>query len=247
MAKEMLIESITQNPNFFGSWRLLSTIIDTLEELKSLSLPDHWLKNFFLGEVYILQQSPGDALTIYGDMDEGPLPNCPFVLTQMALAQQNLQSKQNSILERHFRHIFAIVDLDVVVELFQTAQSVDPYRIENIDAYSNALFVKGMRIELANLAHHLYDVNRYCPETCCVVGELQEGFTCVKDISGGETYLGNYYSLRGEHEKAVSFFQRALRLDKRHASAWTLMGHEFLEMKNTSGAIVAYRNAIGKL
>ena len=57
--------------------------------------------------------------------------------------------------------------------------------------------------------------------------------------------LGNYYSLRAQHEKAVLYFQRALKLNPNYLSAWTLMGHEYVEIKNTSAAIQAYRQAIG--
>lgn len=56
---------------------------------------------------------------------------------------------------------------------------------------------------------------------------------------------GNYYSLRSQHEKAILYFQRALKLNPHYLSAWTLMGHEYMEMKNTSAAIQAYRQAIG--
>jgi anaphase-promoting complex subunit 8 len=66
--------------------------------------------------------------------------------------------------------------------------------------------------------------DKYSPDTCCIVG--------------------NYYSLKGQHEKAVEYFRRALRLNSRYLAAWTLMGHEFMEMKNTAAAIEAYRRAV---
>ena len=56
--------------------------------------------------------------------------------------------------------------------------------------------------------------------------------------------VGNYYSLRGQHEKAVQYFQRALRLNPQYLAGWTLMGHEYMEMKNTNAAIQCYRQAI---
>ena len=59
--------------------------------------------------------------------------------------------------------------------------------------------------------------------------------------------IGNYYSLRSQHEKAVTYFQRALKLNPDYLSAWTLMGHEFIELKNTNAAIQSYRHAIGKI
>ena len=43
----------------------------------------------------------------------------------------------------------------------------------------------------------------------------------------------------------MTYFQRALKLNPQYTSAWTLMGHEFMERKNTSAAIEAYRKAIG--
>ena len=57
---------------------------------------------------------------------------------------------------------------------------------------------------------------------------------------------GNYYSIRADHTKAVTYFQRALKLNPQYLSAWTLMGHEFMEMKNTNAAIQSYRKAVGE-
>lgn len=42
---------------------------------------------------------------------------------------------------------------------------------------------------------------------------------------------------QGQHEKAVESFQRALRLKRSCLAAWTLMGHEYMELKNTGAAI----------
>jgi tetratricopeptide (TPR) repeat protein len=75
------------------------------------------------------------------------------------------------------------------------------------------------------LAQMLITLEKYSPEVCCVIG--------------------NYYSLKGNHEKAVVYFQRAIRLDAQFVSAYTLMGHEYMELRNTSAAIVSYRQAIG--
>lgn len=78
--------------------------------------------------------------------------------------------------------------------------------------------------QLSHLAHQAVKVNKYRPETCCVIG--------------------NYYSLRGDHERAVTHFRRALAVDRRFLAAWTLMGHEYVEMKNTAAAIQVYRRAV---
>ena len=106
----------------------------------------------------------------------------------------------------------------------------------------------------------LSQVDKFCPESCCVVG--------------------NYYSLKGKHENAVTYFQRAIKLNSKYdfvvsfvlnqtyflfylilfgsllffllhvlldsyLSAWTLMGHEYMELRNTAAAVQCYRNAVG--
>jgi anaphase-promoting complex subunit 8 len=40
------------------------------------------------------------------------------------------------------------------------------------------------------------------------------------------------------------YFQRALRLDFGYLSAWTLMGHEYMELRNTAAAVQCYRSAL---
>jgi hypothetical protein len=56
---------------------------------------------------------------------------------------------------------------------------------------------------------------------------------------------GNHYSMRAEHEKVIEYFRRATPLDRTYLSAWTLMGHEYVEMKNPHAATEAYRRAVG--
>lgn len=82
----------------------------------------------------------------------------------------------------------------------------------------------GLRPQLAFVAQVATATDKFRPETCCVVG--------------------NYYSLKSEHEKAVMYFRRALTLDRNFLSAWILMGHEYVEMKNTHAAIESYRRAV---
>lgn len=125
---------------------------------------------------------------------------------------------QTALAQYHMRNF------DDAQEMFENLTARDPHRIQNMDTYSNILYVKECKAELSHLAHTAVRSNKYRPETCCIVG--------------------NYYSLKGQHERAVIYFKRALRLNRRDLSAWTLMGHEFIEMKNTEAAIEAYRSAV---
>jgi anaphase-promoting complex subunit 8 len=62
-------------------------------------------------------------------------------------------------------------DVEKAIDIFKHLQIVDPYRLDNLDIYSNLLFVKEMKKEMAFLAHKAVEINKYRPETCCVVGK----------------------------------------------------------------------------
>jgi anaphase-promoting complex subunit 8 len=113
---------------------------------------------------------------------------------------------------------------ELAEELFEEVLKRDPYRLEQLDAYSNILYVKEQDAKLSFLAHNAAKWDKFRPETCCIIG--------------------NYYSRKRQHEKAVQYFSRALKLDPNYLSAYTLMGHEFVEMKNHHAAIEAYRRAV---
>ncbi|KAG8899319.1 Anaphase-promoting complex subunit 23 [Tulasnella sp. 403] len=112
-------------------------------------------------------------------------------------------------------------DFEEAEAIFDSILAVDPFRIDNLDIFANILYVQQSRAKLSDLAQRFIRTDKDRPEVC-----------------------GNYYSLRCEHEKAVKYFKRAVQLDPTHLAAWTLMGHEYIEMKNPNAAIEAYRRAI---
>jgi anaphase-promoting complex subunit 8 len=100
----------------------------------------------------------------------------------------------------------------------------DPLRLDYLEAYSNILFVLNKSPRLAFIAQVATSTDRFRPETCLAVG--------------------NYFAKRSEHEKAIVYFRRALTLDRSYQAAWTLMGHEYLELRNTHAAVECYRRAV---
>ena len=142
--------------------------------------------------------------------------------TFVAMGREFPQSKLllGHMAEAHYN----LREFDEAQEIYKDIRDIDPYRIDGMDNYSNVLYVKDSFAELSHLAHHLVGTDKYTPETCCVIG--------------------NYYSLKSMHAKAVVYFKRALKLNPRYLSAWTLMGHEYVEMKNPAAAIDAYRHAV---
>ena len=138
---------------------------------------------------------------------------------------------------------------DLSHEMFRKLLTINPHIVESMDVYSNILYVKEDHVELTLLARRLADEDPYRSETCCVIG--------------------NFYSFRGAHERAIVYFQRALKLNPNCLAAWTLMvrvrmtrspplplgcthpaatpsrqGHEMIELKNPPAAIEAYRRAV---
>jgi anaphase-promoting complex subunit 8 len=122
------------------------------------------------------------------------------------------------------RAYFAQRDFEMAEELFERLRASDPYSLDGVDAYSNILFVNERVADLNYLAHAVFSIDRSRPESCLVVG--------------------NYFGLHGAHARAVDCYRRALRVDPGYLWAWTLLGLESVELRNTSAAIAAFRRAV---
>ena len=111
------------------------------------------------------------------------------------------------------------------------------------------VYLKEEHAQLAILAQEACEIDKYRPESCCIIGKylLNHWYFKLNYSKFSMTTKGNYYSLQNEHHKAVNYFQRALKLNPNYLQAWTLMGHEFMELKNSTSAIQSYTNAIGIL
>lgn len=59
----------------------------------------------------------------------------------------------------------------MAINMFVELLTDDPYRLDNLDTYSNILYVKEMKSELADLAHKVVQIDKYRVETCCVIGK----------------------------------------------------------------------------
>jgi anaphase-promoting complex subunit 8 len=207
LCRSLVLESVHKFPYNFSCWELLKGCCENMASLKALQLPNHFMSEFFLSDALLEHQEQADVQIreVLTGM-EAKFPQSTFVLAQQAMCHYNARQ------------------FDEAEELFEELREIDPYRLDHMDTYSNILYVKESKAALSFLAHSAFQIDKFNPKTCCIVG--------------------NYYSLKQQHEKAVSYFQRALRLDRGYLSAWTLMGHEFVEMRNTSAAIEAYRRAV---
>lgn len=143
------------------------------------------------------------GLAIFEEIQKAGFGDCEWILTEI----NGLKLIPISI---HFPGIYTISEIAIAyhnkrevekaIEVFKVIMDKDPYRLDNLDIYSNLLFVREQKTEMANLAHKAVEINKYRPETCCIIG--------------------NYYSIRREHQKAILQFQRALRLNPAYLTAW---------------------------
>ena len=216
----MFVESLSLNPWNWSCWLELAEECTTKQlkippwedfSYQSNSLAQHnanrIMYDCFLIHLYLEQQQGDLALQVLQKDVLQVFPTSQVSISQTALAH------------------YCLRDYDHAQLAFEIARDSDPHRLDEVHTYSNILYVKERRAELSHLAHAVSKIDKFSPESCCVIG--------------------NYYSLKGQHERAIVYFQRALRLNNQFLSAWTLMGHEFVELRNTAAAVQCYRKAVG--
>lgn len=197
-------------PYNWSCWIKIAQLIERTEELTAVDelIPDTSFMSRIFGVHAVLElHSASEALEDRNADLLAVFPNSLFLQSQRASIQYNLR------------------EFHVAEEIYEQVAEADPLRLEDLDTYSNILYVMEKKAKLSQLAQRYSQVDKNRPEICCLVG--------------------NYYSIRSDHVRAISYFQRALKLDSGYLSAWTLMGHEYLELKNTHAAVEAYRRAIG--
>lgn len=99
-------------------------------------------------------------MELYHDL-ASTFPHSSYVQAQVATAHYNRR------------------EFDVSEEIFEGLRQSDPFRLDNVDTYSNILYVREAKTKLSFLAHETVRIGQYRAETCCVVG--------------------NYYSLKNRH------------------------------------------------
>ncbi len=115
-------------------------------------------------------------------------PNSNYLLSQKAITNYNLRGiphQMKAYLSRYYCttttipplslsfmlfSLFLPLEFDTAQGLFEDLLKKDPYRLENVDIYSNILYVKEDKAKLSFLAHRANETDKYRPETCCIIG-----------------------------------------------------------------------------
>ena len=166
-------EDLDNRSDFRNPAVMWSTLVESSDECPTI--PQHWIALFFEAAFHQEWQMTERALDIYQEL-RGYLPSSTFIVSKIALCHYDLR------------------DFEKSEQIFKQVREMDPTRLEGLDTYSNLLYVNECSRELSLLARDVVRIEKYCPETACIVG--------------------NYYSLKGSHEKAITYFRRALALNR---------------------------------
>lgn len=88
MAVDILLEAVHTCPLHWGAWLELSPLIPDREKLVSISLPDHWMKHFFMAHSYLEQLCNDEALEIYLNL-QNEFEKSNYLMAQIAIAYHN--------------------------------------------------------------------------------------------------------------------------------------------------------------
>lgn len=67
---------------------------------------------------------------------------------------------------------YPLLDFGSAEVQFKKILNIDPFRIDDIDVYSNILYVTENRLDLSKLAHDFLTLDKNRPEVCCLVGKM---------------------------------------------------------------------------
>jgi tetratricopeptide (TPR) repeat protein len=149
--------------------------------------------------------------------------NCEECVGKIKLLPSSHQ-RSGYVLSIQGRCLFELARYKESEKVFKECLKLEPARLEGIEYFSSCLWHLKDQYQLCTLANHVLEISQFCPETWVVVG--------------------NCYSLQREHEVALKFFNRAIQLDNNYAYAYTLCGHEYVDMESYQQARVCYNQAV---
>ncbi|KAF9246486.1 hypothetical protein BU15DRAFT_85246 [Melanogaster broomeanus] len=140
---------------------------------------------------------------------------------------------------------------------FRAARALEPYRVYDMEVYSTLLWHLQQNVQLSFLAQELMSINPQSPQAWIAAGNLfslqkehSQALTCFRRAAELDPSCAYAFTLSGHEsmdedlDKAISFFQTALRADQRHYNAWYGLGSCYLRMSKLRLAEYHYRKAL---
>ncbi|KAJ7738514.1 hypothetical protein DFH07DRAFT_841056 [Mycena maculata] len=140
---------------------------------------------------------------------------------------------------------------------FKTLRSLQPYRLLDMEVYSTLLWHLQRHVDLSFLAQELLSIDPKSSQAWIAVGNLfslskerAQALTCFRRAAQMDPCCAYAYTLSGHEsidedlDKAINFFQSALRADPRHYNAWYGLGTCYLRMSKVRLAEYHYRKSV---
>jgi anaphase-promoting complex subunit 3 len=116
---------------------------------------------------------------------------------------------------------------------FKAVRTIEPYRLWDMEVYSTLLWHLQRNVQLSFLAQELLNIDPKSAQAWIAVGNLfslqkerSQALTCFRRAAQMDPTCAYAYTLSGHEsidedlDKAINFFQSALRADPRHYNAW---------------------------
>ena len=115
-------QAATLCPCFWSAWTELAAALPDQEAIAALELPNHWMSAFFRAHAALEAQQNVQAISMYEEL-LAAFPESPYLQCQLAHARYNLR------------------EFDEAQLVFEALLKRDPYRLDQVDTYSNILYV----------------------------------------------------------------------------------------------------------
>ena len=79
----------------------------------------------------------------------------------------SLPDKQNP---SNLNHSVCTADFEEAEKAFDGLREMDPFRLDEIEIYSNMLYVMNKKAKLAQIAHEYAQIDKNRAEVCCLIG-----------------------------------------------------------------------------
>ncbi|ESK96921.1 20s cyclosome subunit (nuc2 cdc27) [Moniliophthora roreri MCA 2997] len=139
---------------------------------------------------------------------------------------------------------------------FKAVRTLEPYRVWDMEVYSTLLWHLQRPVQLSFLAQELISIDPRSAQAWIAVGNLfslqkerPQALTCFRRAFQMDPACAYAFTLSGHEsidedpDKAINFFQSALRVDPRHYNAWYGLGTCYLRMSKLRLAEYHFRRA----
>ncbi|KXN82599.1 hypothetical protein AN958_02450 [Leucoagaricus sp. SymC.cos] len=178
---------------------------------------------------------------------------CLHELNQLPSPHQNTQWVLAMVGRAHFEQ----QDYSSAERALKTVRVLEPYRLWDMEIYSTLLWHLQKTVDLSYLAQELLNINPQSPQAWIAIGNLfslqkekTQALACFRRAAQLDPACAYAYTLSGHEsidedlDKAINFFQSALRADPRHYNAWYGLGTCYLRQSKVRLAEYHYRKAL---